>query len=148
MAYVINIDGGTRGNPGPSALGVVIHTPNKGKVEIAEFIENATNNEAEYSALIRALEWLRDNKVTGNVLIQSDSMLIVNQVAGTWQVKQESLMGHWALAYGLYTEVADMVAKLQLVHVPREENKEADALCNRVMDERGVKFERRERLAK
>lgn len=144
MTYFLNTDGGTRGNPGGSACGVFIRTPEY-TTEIGEFIENATNNEAEYAGLICALRWLKENKITDDVIINSDSKLIVNQVAGTWQVNVESLIPFWAQAWELYNELKGQCASLILQYVPRAENAEADAICNRVMDEHGVVFQRRER---
>jgi ribonuclease HI len=147
MPYVINIDGGTRGNPGPSAWGVVIQPPGQPKINLCGVMDNATNNEAEYEALIQALTWLNEHAITESTTIYGDSKLVVNQVGGTWNVNQESLIPIWAVAYGLYNDRKDLYG-VQLIHIPREENSEADALCNKIMDEHGFVFKRNERKSK
>lgn len=145
---VVNTDGGTRGNPGPAAWGVVVRSTATGMVELSGFLDRATNNEAEYEALINALRYLIDRKTITQVEIRSDSQLMVRQINGEYSVNQESLMPFWVTALSLFEELKLMAADVRLVHVPREQNKEADALCNAEMDRRGAKFEKRETVAK
>lgn len=130
---VIYIDGGARGNPGPAAIGVVLGSPfNK---EYGEPIGNATNNIAEYRALIFALkkakhllgkEKTRDTEVE----IRSDSELVVKQQRGEYQIKEESLVPLFIEAWNLRQEFKSV----SFVVVRREANKEADALVNRALD--------------
>jgi ribonuclease HI len=130
MHYIINIDAAAKGNPGPAGIGVLIKDAS-GKViqEIAEFIGTATNNQAEYRALIRALEVARD-LAASELKIYSDSELLVRQYQGLYQVKepllQQLLVQVRKLAQGLV---------VHLEHIPRELNKEADKLANQGVKE-------------
>jgi ribonuclease HI len=127
---VINTDGGARGNPGPAGIGLVI------KSETGELlyshgahIGDATNNVAEYSALIKALEESVNLGAT-NLRIQMDSELIVKQMQGIYKIKQPALQE-------LATKVLALLKKFDsysFIHVRREYNKEADALVNKALD--------------
>ena len=127
---MIYIDGGSRGNPGPSGFGV--HAADgKGRV-IAEhfgFIGTATNNVAEYQALVHALR-LAGARGARCIEIRSDSELVVKQMNGVYKVKHPDMLTLWRQASTLRRsfETAD------IKHVRREQNKEADALANRAMD--------------
>lgn len=145
MPYFVFTDGGTRGNPGPAAAAAIIQTPNKGKVTIEKFLPNATNNEAEYEALIEALKWLNEEHILGQIVIKMDSQLVVRQVNGEYTVRQETLLPYWETAVGLFEAVKERAASVQLIHIPRAENVEADALCNKIMDAHGAVFQRNER---
>lgn len=135
-----HIDGGTRGNPGPAAIGVVVHDDNGTLLyEEGSYIGRATNNEAEYRALIRLLEVCAANPLIkgsgASVLrIACDSLLIVNQVLGEWKIKEPRLQE-------LNSEVQQKKKKLlngltpRIRHVRREENKDADKLVNRALDD-------------
>lgn len=139
MKFYINTDGGSRGNPGPSGIGVVIrlhaHTYQPRDV-ISTFIGTATNNVAEYRALLAALDWLRPNVHDDDeVYIYSDSELMVNQMLGTYQCKSPSLIP-------LYLEAQEKLgwlggAYVEFHHILREFNKDADALANEAMDKYG-----------
>ncbi len=128
---IINTDGGARGNPGPAGIGLVIK--DEAGVLLYSFgayIGDTTNNVAEYSALIKALEESVNLGAT-DVKIQMDSELIVKQMQGIYKIKQPTLQ-----------ELAAQVIKLlkkfnshSFVHVRREFNKEADALVNLALDE-------------
>lgn len=124
-------DGGSRGNPGPAGYGVRIETEDGSLVtELRGALESATNNVAEYRGLIAALTWALDHGES-QVLIRSDSELLVKQMRGEYRVKHPGLQP-------LYTEARELVARLTRVgfeHVRRELNKEADRLANLAMDE-------------
>lgn len=127
-----NIDGGARGNPGPSAYGVVVRNA-KGEViaELSDYLGNQTNNFAEYSGLLAALEFaVRENHLSFKVF--SDSELLVKQMKGQYRVKSPGLLE-------LYERARTLVRKLEhfsIEHVLREYNREADALVNQVLDSR------------
>jgi ribonuclease HI len=142
--YIVNTDGGSRGNPGPASGAYVIVTPCGGRVEGTEFFSCLTNNEAEYEGMIAALDCLLTMEAKGRVKIFSDSQLIVNQILGLWRVKEPSLHPYWERATALY-DALRLQADVSLSHVRREFNKEADALCNSAMDEHGATFKRMER---
>lgn len=127
---VINTDGGSRGNPGPAGIGVVIKDAT-GKVvfEHGGYIGEATNNVAEYKALIKAVETARDLGA-GEVKINMDSELIVRQMLGQYKIKQPDLQ---KLA-GEVLIVLKSFSKFSFTHVRREFNKEADALVNQALD--------------
>jgi ribonuclease HI len=127
-----NIDGGARGNPGPAAYGVVIRN-SKGEVlaELSEYLGLQTNNFAEYSGLLAALEFAVREKYP-SLKIYSDSELLVRQMQGRYKVKNSALQE-------LFARAQSLVKKLQffsIQHVLRERNKEADRLVNKVLDER------------
>ncbi len=127
---VINTDGGARGNPGPAGIGLVIKSEtNELLYSFGGYIGEATNNVAEYSALIKALE--ESVNLGGTDLrIQMDSELIVKQMQGVYKIKQPALQE-------LATKVLGLLKKFQsytFVHVRREFNKEADALVNQALD--------------
>jgi ribonuclease HI len=125
-------DGGSRGNPGPSASGYVIIDPNTNKVLVDKgiYLGITTNNQAEYLALKYALEeCLKMGARTVDVYM--DSLLVVNQLKGTFKVKNRDL-------YPIHDSVKELISKIDkftLSHVPREMNKLADAAVNRAMDE-------------
>ncbi len=132
---IVHSDGGARGNPGPSAIGVVIEKEN-GEVieEISEAIGDTTNNIAEYTAVLRGLQVLQvlygDKTTDIEVDWRLDSELVVKQLAGEYKVKNPGLRP-------LYEEIRDLRARfphLTLKHVRREENKEADRLVNEALD--------------
>jgi probable phosphoglycerate mutase len=123
-------DGGSRGNPGPAGYGVSIEGPNGQKIgELSEFLGVKTNNFAEYSALLGALEFaLRHGHKSLRVV--ADSELMVKQIKGQYQVKSPELRP-------LYEEAKRRIARLdrfEIQHVLRNKNKRADALANEAMD--------------
>ena len=131
-AIKANIDGGARGNPGPSAYGVVVRNA-KGEIiaELSEYLGNQTNNFAEYSGLLAALEFaVREKHPSLRVI--SDSELMVKQMKGQYKVKNPGLLE-------LYTRARSLVRKLEhfaIEHVLREQNRDADRLVNEVLDSR------------
>jgi ribonuclease HI len=127
---VANIDGGSRGNPGPAAFGAYITLPDDRIVELKGFIRHSTNNVAEYNGLLAALRWAVSHGVK-KLHIRADSELLVKQMKGVYRVKNPGLLPLYEEAKGL----ARQVGQVTLEHVRRELNKEADRLCNEAMDE-------------
>ena len=127
---VAYIDGGARGNPGPAGYGVRIEDPQGALIEeFSHPIGVATNNVAEYSGLVAALEWAIANH-RRQVLIRSDSLLLVQQMLGNYKVKNAGLQP-------LHAKARTLAAKLDRVryeHVRREANPHADRLANDAMD--------------
>lgn len=95
------------------------------------FSEDSTNNVAEYTALIKALEWLSHSRVNDSIRIASDSKLVVSQLNGNYKVKSKRIIPLHRRALSLMDSFAD----IQIRWVPREENWEADALTNRAYKE-------------
>jgi ribonuclease HI len=127
---VVNVDGGARGNPGPAAVGVVIHDGD-GEVleELGRRIGSATNNVAEYRALLLGIERARELGATELELV-GDSELIVRQVKGEYKVKDAALRE-------LHAEAIRSLAPFEswsIRHVRRESNAEADRLVNETLD--------------
>ncbi|MDD4203126.1 MAG: ribonuclease HI family protein [Candidatus Omnitrophica bacterium] len=130
MKLTIYTDGGSRGNPGPAAIGVAIFD-DKGKVikELSKTIGIATNNVAEYSALIYGLQealFLQAQEIS----VKLDSEFVVKQLKGEYKVKNENIRPLYYIAKHLET----MFSKITITHVPREKNKSADALVNKALD--------------
>ena len=124
-----HIDGASRGNPGPAAYAVVLKQPGKPVILDSEPLGTATNNVAEYTALVRALELAADQGVTA-LAVFSDSELLVKQMNGEYRVKSPDLQD-------LYAEAKDLrskFARVTIAHVRREQNAEADRLCNVTLD--------------
>jgi len=130
MKLTINIDGGSRGNPGPAGAGMVARD-DEGNVLASRgvFLKYATNNVAEYTGLLTALETAR-SLGGSDVTIISDSELLVRQMNGQYRVKNEGLKP-------LFDQASTLVAQLPRVkftHVRREYNKDADRLANQAMN--------------
>lgn len=128
---IIYTDGASRGNPGPAAIG--IHVTDLDSQTIAEHKEALgvqTNNFAEYTAVIRALELSLAQGVT-DIILRSDSELMVRQMSGVYKVKSEAILP-------LYEKVKELLSQFSSVkfeHVRRESNREADRLANEALDE-------------
>ena len=127
---VVSFDGGSRGNPGPAAIGAVV-TDGDGRVlaTVSERIGETTNNVAEYRALIAGLVAARAFP-TRRLLVRGDSMLVIQQVGGAWKVKQPHLRPFVSEARALVDEWPDH----ELTHVRREQNADADLLVNAALD--------------
>jgi ribonuclease HI len=125
-----NIDGGSRGNPGPAGYGVRVEREDGSVVELKEALSLATNNVAEYSGLLAALRWAVDNGIA-KLHIRSDSELLVKQMKGQYRVKNPGLQPLYEEAVRLVRQVG----KVTFEHVRREFNKDADRLANEAMDE-------------
>jgi ribonuclease HI len=126
-------DGGSRGNPGPAAIGAVVCdmsvAPPRRLAVVSERIGVTTNNVAEYRALIAGLEAAAPFRAR-RVRVRADSKLVVEQLRGTWRVKQPHLRP-------LHEQARQLLAgyeEVDLQHVPREENTDADALVNAALD--------------
>ena len=128
----IHIDGGSRGNPGEAGYGVYVQDGRGGDVaRLYGYLGTATNNVAEYQGLISALRFASEQGAR-RVRIFSDSELVVRQVEGRYKVKHASMVPLHREAMGLLRRFAQW----SVTHVRREENKEADRLANRALDER------------
>ncbi len=126
----IYIDGASRGNPGRSGVGVLIRDVDGGVHEIKRDIGIATNNEAEYEALITALQSAKKLKKK-HLKIYTDSFLLANQINGSWRVRDSKIAVLWKCAKELISEFEEV----KVEHIPRELNREADRLANRAIDE-------------
>ena len=127
----VYFDGGARGNPGPAGAGAVLVGSDSSKSRAGKFIPHATNNVAEYTALLLGLDLAASAGYT-DIEVRGDSQLVINHMTGTYKAKSSNLMA-------LYKEAKEKVEKfksVKFVHVPRAENGEADALANRCMDEK------------
>lgn len=131
--YIIHTDGGARGNPGPAGIGVVIE---KNKSVIAEFgkaIGEATNNVAEYAAVIEAFRYLinQNLKDIHAVHFVLDSLLVVNQLKGLFKIKDSKLR---ELVFTIRQLEQEVGGNVTYVSVPREQNRRADFLVNQSLD--------------
>ena len=130
-AYQANIDGGSRGNPGPAAYGIVIRDA-RGEVvvRLKKYIGRNTNNVAEYYGLIAALDYAQSRGIRA-LRIESDSELLVKQMRGQYKVKSADLRPLFERA----RKIAQGLEFFRIDHVYREQNHEADALANQALDE-------------
>lgn len=144
---IIHTDGGARNNPGPAGLGVVIQNADDKVIkEISEYIGEATNNQAEYKAVIRAMEEAQ-SLIKSEMTINSaqggpvsdwelefylDSELVVEQLNRRYKVKNKDLAPLFVKIYN----AAQKFKKVSFKHIPREQNKEADRLVNEAIDGR------------
>jgi ribonuclease HI len=130
VKLVVHVDGGARGNPGPAAVGVVITTPEGEVLErVAQPIGEATNNVAEYRALLLGLERARALGAS-EVEVVGDSELVARQVNGEYRVKNAALRPLHAAAL----QALAGFERWRLRNVPRAENADADALVNAALD--------------
>lgn len=130
MRLVVNVDGGARGNPGPAAIGVVVSDPDGNVVdELGEPIGVATNNVAEYRAVIRAAELARSLGAQELELI-GDSELVARQLTGAYRVRHPSLKP----LHGEALRALGSFESWRVRTVPRELNARADALVNAALD--------------
>lgn len=137
MHFTLYADGGARGNPGPAGAGaVVFDSLGKRVVEVSDYLGVATNNIAEYEAVIRGLkalskEYPADIITSAPLSIRMDSKLVIEQLKGGYKVKHPNLIPR-------YLEVKNILARsfgsVTFEHVYREKNKDADELANRAMD--------------
>jgi probable phosphoglycerate mutase len=131
MKLIIEADGGSRGNPGISGAGAVVFDAATGSIlrEISEAVGIATNNVAEYKAVIFALEAAFEIDSNAEIVVRMDSKLVVEQMSGRWKIKHKDMIS-------LGARVQHLIAgkNVQFVWIPREQNALADALANRAMD--------------
>lgn len=131
----IHTDGGSRGNPGPAAIGASCDHQEQNLFEISEFIGETTNNVAEYTAVIRALQKLQATGIKAKkVLFILDSELIVNQLLGKYKIKDTKLKELNALVQHLKSDLKSLGIEFRIKHVLRQENKVADKLVNSALD--------------
>jgi ribonuclease HI len=130
-AHRANIDGGSRGNPGPASYGVVVRDA-RGEIvaKLKKYIGRATNNVAEYYGLIAALDYAQAHAIRA-LQIESDSELLVKQMRGQYKVKSEELRPLFERA----KKMSAAFDSFAIRHVYREQNREADALANEALDE-------------
>lgn len=141
-------DGGSRSNPGPSGLGITgYHVDVDGKKECVYekgvFLENCSNNFAEYLALIEALKYALTSDYK-NIEFYSDSKLIVEQVTGRWKVKSEDLKGLAGSAISKFQMLRKHGVQVTITWIPREKNVHADSLANLAMDRKATAEYRRD----
>ncbi|MGO4758011.1 reverse transcriptase-like protein, partial [Streptomyces sp. 2MCAF27] len=131
--FVVEADGGSRGNPGPAGYGAVVLDPDTGETlaEAAEYIGTATNNVAEYRGLIAGLRAARalDPEAGVQVQVRMDSKLVVEQMSGRWKVKHPGMRPLAAEAREIFPP-----GQVSYEWIPRERNKHADRLANEAMD--------------
>jgi ribonuclease HI len=128
-------DGASRNNPGDASIGVVIKNDRNETIgTVSEFLGTATNNQAEYIALIRALQEAQKFHPE-KVDFYLDSQLVVRQIMGQYKVKNAGLIPLFRQAQALYRQFKQAT----ISHIPREENFEADALANEALDKREKK---------
>lgn len=136
MKIIVFTDGGSRGNPGKAAIGGKILSDSRELHAFAKYIGIATNNEAEYQAIIFALQWLRafseqsDESIT-SVECQLDSKLVVEQLSKRWKIKEPRMK---RLAEDCWSILKELPFSITFHHIPREKNTDADALVNSALD--------------
>ncbi|HVW82331.1 MAG TPA: reverse transcriptase-like protein [Candidatus Paceibacterota bacterium] len=135
MKFTIHADGGARGNPGPAGSGAVVYSERRETVlEVSEYLGETTNNVAEYTAILRALERLAEllgerTKET-EILVEMDSQLVIKQMRGEYKIRHPNMKP-------LAAKVKELVPNFKSViftHIPRELNADADSLANAAMD--------------
>jgi len=131
MIY-LNTDGGARGNPGPSATGIVI-TSSNGEIlhNFGTYLGTKTNNEAEYEALIEGLNFIVDKNIDKEVVCRLDSELVVKQLNGLYKVKNDRML----ILFNKVMSLKDNLGFVKFSHVLRSSNKMADQTVNRILDE-------------
>ena len=140
LKIVMHTDGGSRGNPGPAAIGAVVELGGD-KKKYSEYIGKKTNNDAEYEALILGLKKaksLAGKKEAKSVMVECflDSELIVKQMNHEYKVKEERIQKYFIEVWNLMLDFSEVKFK----HIKRELNKEADALVNQALDQEKSKF--------
>ena len=132
---IIYADGGSRGNPGPAAIGVVFCNEKDQIIKkYSEYLGEATNNEAEYQAVIFALKKVKqlvgkEKSKNAEIEIISDSQLLTSQLNGQYKIKEKNLQSLFIEIWNLKQDFK----KVEFIPIPREENQEADGLVNQVL---------------
>jgi len=125
------VDGASRGNPGPAAIGIwVVDEQGNEVLKIGRAIGTTTNNVAEYTALITCLQRLKEYDVE-ELTLKTDSQLLARQLLGVYKVRNEKLK---ALFYKARSLIQSLPFPVKIVHVPRTETKEADKLANQALN--------------
>ena len=131
--FTAEVDGASRGNPGPASYAVIIRRPDGSVVyQLGKYLGRATNNVAEYFALITALDYCASTNIL-RLRVRSDSELLVRQMQGRYKVKSASLKPLHERAL----RQSKSLAYFAIEHIPREQNSEADALANTAFDRTG-----------
>lgn len=130
MSIEVYIDGASRGNPGESGIGIVINFEDGNKKHIKKYLGIATNNQAEYNALINALKNLSEYS-SDSITIYTDSQLVANQINQLWKVKDPDLR----ILYSEAKELFNRFQNIKIQHIRREKNKEADRVANEAINE-------------
>jgi ribonuclease HI len=131
LKLVVHVDGGARGNPGPAAIGVVVSDQDGGVLrEVGERIGPATNNVAEYQALLRGVELARELGAT-ELEIVNDSELVAKQLTGQYRVKHPAMKPLYEQAVA----ALGAFSRWRIRSVPRAQNADADALVNQALDD-------------
>lgn len=129
-SLVLRIDGGARGNPGPAACAVIVETPEGERLDaFAKILGRATNNVAEYRALLAALEYAIERGAK-SVRVLSDSELLVRQIQGAYKVRHADLKP-------LHARAQELIARFErfdIEHLRRAQNRDADRMLNRALD--------------
>lgn len=129
--YKVYTDGGARGNPGPAAYGIVIREENSNHpTPLKGYIGIATNNVAEYTAILEALKKLAGLEKEANIDFYMDSQIAKRQLTGEYRVLNQNLLR----LYNQIKELEKNFSKVTYTHIRREFNKEADALVNQALD--------------
>lgn len=134
MKLVINCDGGARSNPGPAASAFVVFDVSGQVVyQTGKYLGDGTNNQAEYEAVLMAVNWLGQNYPRAEVEFLLDSQLVVNQLQGHFRIKNQTLKK-------IFSQINNLILEKQLriksfSYVPRERNFVADSLVNQTLDE-------------
>ncbi len=133
----IYFDGGSRGNPGPSAVGAVVFDDKDNRLEeLSSYIGEYTNNMAEYLALEKVLD-LVEKYNSKKIILFTDSKLLNNQIKKIWKIKDSNILK-------IYLKVSEKLARYDLVDlrlIPREHNAEADRLVNKALDKKEFTYE-------
>jgi len=131
----IHTDGGSRGNPGPSAIGFVIEEDGKHIYSCGKPIGLGTNNQAEYEAVKASLMWISKNYYkkgeTITISFYLDSLLVVQQLKGVFKIKHPDLRSR---AFDIHTLIQQLRGTVTFSHVPRNQNSHADSLVNQALD--------------
>jgi broad specificity phosphatase PhoE/ribonuclease HI len=130
--FIVEADGGSRGNPGPAGYGALVRDAETGRVlaERAASVGRATNNVAEYGGLVAGLQAVLDLDATADVEVRMDSKLVVEQMSGRWKVKHPDMQQLALQAQ----QIARQLGRIRYTWVPRAQNGAADALANSAMD--------------
>lgn len=139
--FTIHTDGGARGNPGPAAAGFVIEGDAIGKKTGGEYLGEITNNAAEYRAVILALRKLKlligSEKVKDSMVeLHVDSELLERQLNGEYKIKDDNIKNLFIEIWNLKTDFGEVIFN----HIPREENTDADAMVNQILDREANKL--------
>ena len=129
LKLIIEADGGSRGNPGPAAYGCLVKKDDEIIFQEGKYIGVTTNNVAEYSGLIRALEFCFSFEKDAEIEVRMDSKLVVQQMSGNWKIKHENMK-----ILAEKAKIAFPSKNVKYIWIPREENLLADELLNIALD--------------